>query len=132
MSARRTELRFDVRFTDARPMRTLGVPPMRSSVQNEKPLSPAPARANDTSAHSSACLDSRPASNRLGPSAQMSAISTSSASLSWVQSLVVTSIAMFVYSPYEDKAEHQSSRCGHWAQLGAVASPAVDIVVGLL
>jgi hypothetical protein len=39
---------------------------------------------------------------------------------------------MFVYSPYEDKAEHQSSRCGHRTQLGAVASPAVDIVVGLL
>ena len=99
MSARRTVLRLDVRFTDARPMSTLGVPPMRSSVQNEKPFSPAPSRARETSTHASACLDSRPTSNRLGPSAQMSAISASSASLSCVQSLVVTSIAMCVYSP---------------------------------
>src|SRR5258708_39781470 len=46
------------------------------------------------STHNSACLDSSPASKRLGPSAQMSAISASSASESCVQSLVSTSIAM--------------------------------------
>ena len=39
MMARSTVSRLDVRRTDASPMSTHGVPPMRSSVQNEKPLS---------------------------------------------------------------------------------------------
>jgi tetratricopeptide (TPR) repeat protein len=39
---------------------------------------------------------------------------------------------MFVYSPYEDKAEHQSSRWGDRTQLRPVRSPAVDVVLGLL
>ena len=56
------EERFDVRFTDASPMSTLGVPPMRSSVQNEKPLRPLPSRASDTRTHASTCLESCPTS----------------------------------------------------------------------
>src|SRR3954470_4040051 len=51
------------------------------------------------STHSSACLDRSPASKRLGPSAQMSAISASSPSESCVQSLVSTSIAISRIAP---------------------------------
>src|SRR3954464_4669837 len=51
------------------------------------------------STHSSACFDRSPASKRLGPSAQMSAISASSASESCVQSLVSTSIAISRVAP---------------------------------
>ena len=67
MIARSTASRFDVRRTDASPIRTLGVPPMRSSVLNEKPLSVRPSRARVMSTHASACFDSRPASKRDGP-----------------------------------------------------------------
>ena len=94
MMARSTESRLDVRRTEARPMSTLGVPPMRSRVLKENPFRRLPSRVMVISTHSSACFDSSPASKRLGPSAQMSAISASSASLSAVQSFVSTSMAM--------------------------------------
>src|SRR5262249_17904001 len=51
------------------------------------------------STQASASLDRSPASNRDGPSAQMSAISANSASLRAVQSLVSTSIAMRADAP---------------------------------
>ena len=57
-----TVSRFDVRFTDASPMMTLGVPPMRSSVLNMNPYSRPFSRANVTSTQVSACLDRSPAS----------------------------------------------------------------------
>ena len=60
--ARSTESRFDVRFTEASPISTHGVPPMRSSVQNEKPFRRSLSRASVTSTQASACLDSIPAS----------------------------------------------------------------------
>ena len=44
-------------------MSTHGVPPMRSRVQNEKPLSLSFSRAWVTSTHASACFDSSPTSN---------------------------------------------------------------------
>ncbi len=99
MMARSTESRLDVRRIDARPMSTLGVPPIRSSVLKEKPLRDRPSRARVTSTHASVCLDSRPTSKREGLSAHMSAISASSASLSAVQSLVSISIAMRSKAP---------------------------------
>ena len=48
--------------TDAIPMITEGVPPMRSRVQNEKALSLAPSRTWVTSTHSSTCLERMPTS----------------------------------------------------------------------
>ncbi|TML92534.1 MAG: hypothetical protein E6G06_05670 [Actinobacteria bacterium] len=62
MIARSTVSRFDVRRTDAMPTSTHGVPPMRSSVQNENPWSRLPSRAWVTSTHSSRCFDSKPTS----------------------------------------------------------------------
>ena len=92
--ARSTVSRLEVRFIDARPMMTLGVPPMRSRVLNENPFTVPASRAKVTSTQASAAFDRSPTSKRLGPSAHRSAISASSASPSWVQSLVSTSIAM--------------------------------------
>ena len=60
--ARSASLRLVVRLTEAMPMSTLGVPPMRSRVQNEKPCSALPLRARVTSTHSSRCLEIRPMS----------------------------------------------------------------------
>ena len=62
MIARSTASRLLVRLIEARPMSTLGVPPMRSSVQNEKPFRGLPSRARVTSTQASACFDSRPIS----------------------------------------------------------------------
>ena len=62
MMARSTVSRLELRLIDARPMSTDGVPPMRSSVENEKPLSLSFSRAWVTSTHASACLESTPTS----------------------------------------------------------------------
>ena len=62
MMARSTVSRLELRLIDARPMSTDGVPPMRSSVENEKPLSLPFSRAWVTSTHASACLESTPTS----------------------------------------------------------------------
>ncbi len=97
--ARSTESRLEVRRIDASPMSTLGVPPMRSRVEKAKPLSERPSRTSVTSTQASVCLESSPTSKRAGPSAHMSAISASSASLSDVQSLVSISIAMRSKAP---------------------------------
>jgi len=43
-------------------MSTLGVPPMRSSVQNEKPFSGLPSRARLTRTQASAAFDRKPIS----------------------------------------------------------------------
>ena len=80
--------------TEPKPIRTLGVPPILSSVQNAKPLSLAPIRAVVTRTHASACLDRAPTSNGSGCPTHMSAISSISLSLSAVVSLVSTSIAI--------------------------------------
>ncbi len=80
-------------------MMTLGVPPMRSSVQNEKPRSLPDSRAWQMSTQLWACLEMSPASNDNGPSAQRSAISAISASVSAVQSLVSIWIAITLTSP---------------------------------
>ena len=94
MIAFRTVSRRAPRLIEAKPTSRLGVPPMRSRVQNEKPHSLALSRASLTRTHSSRCFDSSPTSYPAGPSVQMSAISPNSASPSAVQSLVSTTIAI--------------------------------------
>ena len=94
MIAFSTASRLAVRLIEPSPMSTHGVPPMRSRVQNAKPLTLSFALATATSTQASACLDSCPISKRWDPSPPRSAISANSASLSAVQSLVSTSIAI--------------------------------------
>src|SRR5579859_5385836 len=102
VTALSTESRLAPRLIDASPHNRHGVPPMRSSVQNEKPWSLPTSRAWVMSTHSSRCFDSSPISNPAGRSVQMSAMSASSASLNAVQSLVSTSIAMSCVSLLTD------------------------------
>ncbi len=100
MIARSTVSRLVLRQMWPAPMRRLGVPPIRSSVQNEKPRILPLSLATVTSTHSSHCFDSSPTSKALGDSVHRSAISAISASLIAVQSLVSTSIAIACFVPH--------------------------------
>ena len=98
-SARSTVSRLAFCLMAARPTRTQGVPPMRSSVEKVNPLSLPSSRAWVTSTHSSDCFVSAPISCGKEHSAERSAISSSSTSLSPVQSLVSTSIDIRAVAP---------------------------------
>jgi hypothetical protein len=54
--------RLAVRFTDANPTSTHGVPPMRSRVEKANPFSFPFSVAQVMSTHASACFDSNPTS----------------------------------------------------------------------
>ncbi len=60
--ARSTVSRLAVRLIEASPTSTLGVPPMRSRVENAKPLSLPFSRACVVRTQASACLDKIPIS----------------------------------------------------------------------
>ena len=90
-------------------MRTDGVPPMRSSVENAKPLSLSFSRTWVTSTQASACFDRTPISYGRGPSAHRSASSASSASPNAVQSLVSTWIDIRLPAPGITRGSDPSS-----------------------
>jgi hypothetical protein len=90
MSDFNTWSRLDVRLTLSSPMSTHGVPPMRSSVENEKPCNLPSTRAVAHSTQSSFAFDSTPMSN----APPIDAMSSRSASVSAAQSLVSTWIAI--------------------------------------
>jgi len=96
----KTVSRLLVRLIEERPIITLGVPPILSSVKKEKPFNRPFSRVVVHNTHSSVCFEISPIPKGFGPSAQSSVISSSSASPSMLQSFVSTSIVIETQPPF--------------------------------